>query len=76
MVCAVDFNILWLMHSGPIALFTGRLAIISMTSCSSMKISLRLLLHNEYISGRLWLVSSIFEIEEKYLLNTSDFFFI
>jgi hypothetical protein len=61
------------MQSGPIALFTGRVAIISMTSCSSVKISLRLSLHNEYKSGRQWLVSFIFEIEEKFLFNTSDF---
>jgi hypothetical protein len=73
MVFTVDFNILWLMQSGPIALFTGRVTIISMTFCSSLKISLKLSLHNEYKSGRLWLVSSIFEIEEKYLFNTSDF---
>ena len=30
----VDFNILWLIQSGPMALFTGSTEIISKTSCS------------------------------------------
>jgi hypothetical protein len=61
------------MQSGPIALFKGRVDIMLITSCTSIKISLRLSLHKEYLSGRLRLVSSIFEIKEKYSFNTSDF---
>lgn len=34
----VAFNILWLTKSGPIALFTGNIEIMSNTSCSSIKI--------------------------------------
>lgn len=37
----VDFNSLWLIQSGPIALLTSKTDIISITSYSSIKISLR-----------------------------------
>ena len=51
-VYMVDFNILWLIQSGPIALFTGKTDIISVTSFSSITISLRLSSHCKNISGR------------------------
>lgn len=34
-----DFNILWLMHSGPTALLTGMIDMISVISCSGIFIS-------------------------------------
>jgi hypothetical protein len=37
MVALVDFNILWLIQSGPTALLTGCIVIISVTSCSLSK---------------------------------------
>ena len=61
----VDFNILLLhvIQSGPVALFTGSIVIIS---CSSIIKLLKSLLHKLYILGSVILVSSIVEMDEKY----------
>ena len=71
MVDLVDFSILWLIQSGPMALFTGSIVIMSDISCSSMIMLLKLLLHKLYILGRVTLVSSIVEIDEKYAFKAS-----
>ena len=71
MVDLVDFSILWLIQSGPMALFTGSIVIMSDISCSSIIMLLKLLLHKLYILGRVTLVSSIVEIDEKYVFKAS-----
>ena len=52
----IDFNILWLIQSGPMALFTGSIVIMSDISCSSMIMLLKLLFNAVYISGSVTLV--------------------
>ena len=59
------------MQSGPMALFTGSIVIMSDISCSSMNMLLKLLLHKLYILGSVTLVSSIVEIDEKYEFKAS-----
>lgn len=71
--CKVDFNILWLIVSGPMALLTGSILIISITSCSSIVTLFNLSLHRWYNCGSWFKVSSTFETDEKYLFNTSTF---
>ena len=71
MVDLVDFSILWLIQSGPMALFTGTIVIMSDFSCSSIIMLLKLLLHKLYILGRVTLVSSIVEIDEKNVFKAS-----
>ena len=71
MVDLFDFSFLWLIPSGLMALFTGTIVIMSDISCSSMIMLLKLLLHKLYILGRVTLVSSIVEIDKKYVFKAS-----
>ena len=83
MVDLVDFNILGLIQSGPMALFTciGNIVIMCDISCSLMIMLLKLLLHKLYILCRVTLVSSIVEIDDKYefkasILSVSEYAYV
>ena len=81
MVDLVDFNILGLIQSGPMALFIGNIVIMCDISCSLMIMLLQLLLHKLYILCRVTLVSSIVEIDDKYefkasILSVSEYAYV
>lgn len=59
----VDFNSLWLIQSGQIALLTSKTDIISITSYSSIKISLTVSSNLKKKSGRDLVVIEMLEIK-------------
>ena len=68
-VCIVDFNILWLIQSGPMALLIGKTDLISITSDSSITMSARDSLQYKNIFGKDLPGFEMLEIQQKYLFK-------